>query len=167
MGAYLSDLFLRLLGVGTFWIPVFMLISSVRIFRREDFEMGFLVPLGFAGLMFSTSALVSLLLSAMGITIGSHFSGGEIGAYSARSLVTLLNRAGSYILMPLIFSISLILTIDLSFVSFIRRFFEFCNRKVADWSEFHEARQQREEKREIQEESGTDPAPKAPNYRGF
>ncbi len=152
VGAYLSDLFLRIFGVGALWIPVFMLISSVRLFRREDFEMGFLVPLGFAGLIFSTSALVSLLLSAMDITIGSHFSGGEIGAYSVRSLVTLLNRAGSYIILLLIFSISLILTIDLSFVSFVRRFFEFCKRKVDDWREFHEARRQREEKREIQEE---------------
>jgi len=152
VGSYISDFLMRILGVSSFWIPLIMLLNAVRLFQKEEFVFGIGSSLAFFGVLLSTACLVTILLSSMGITVEAVYSGGVTGKYISAALVYILHTAGSYIFLLVVFSISLIITVNMSFVATLKRFFDFIRRRIDSWKEFREARQDRKEKREIQQE---------------
>ncbi len=152
VGSYISDTFMLLLGVGSFWIPLIMLLNAVRLFQKDDFSFGPGPAIAFFGLLVSTCCLVTILFSGMGIPAEAYYSGGITGKYISACLVHLLNTAGSYIFLLVVFSISLIVTVNMSFVATVRRLFDFLRRRFDSWKEFRAAREERKEKRQVQQE---------------
>lgn len=152
VGSYTSDVVMRILGVSSFWIPLIMLLNAVRLFRKEDFSFGPGPAIASVGLLLSTACLVTILLSSMGITVEPWYAGGITGKYISAGLVHILHTAGSYIFLLVVFSISLIVTVNMSFIATLRRLFDFICRRVESWQEFREARQERKEKRQVRQE---------------
>lgn len=106
VGAYLSDLFISLLGYTAYALPVLMLFLAVRrIFSREP---GSTPYAGLALLVLSSS----LMMALVGDTFNFHFSikpGGLIGYYSAVFLEQYLSQLGAYLIGISAFLSSLIL----------------------------------------------------------
>ena len=119
VGAYTSDMFLRFLGMSAAWIPIVLLMLSFKLFMREDFRVGLAGSAGFAGLIVSTSGILSLALINFRIMGTEYPTGGFLGASVIGFLTPFLNTAGTGILLAAIFVISLIVTADLSFAAFI------------------------------------------------
>lgn len=152
VGSYASDLLMGILGVSSMWIPIMMLLRSLRLFRRDEFGFGVGSSLAFAGLLVSSACLVTLLLSTMGIAVNGDYSGGFLGKFISDIFVYILHPAGSYIFLLVIFSISLIVTVDVSFAALLKRGLDFARARVKSWNEFSEARQERREKRQVLQE---------------
>ena len=120
VGSHTSDVLMNFLGASAFWLPIVLLITSFSFFLNRTFKLGPVVIAGFAGLIFSTSALFAMKypeIQLFGITIAS---GGLLGTISSAFLSSYLNHVGTYILLFLILVISLMITINLSLVALIK-----------------------------------------------
>ena len=153
VGSYISGVLMRLLGVSSLWIPAL----DAAVCRAPLQKRG--VPLrrgvraiAFAGLLITSSCLVSLLLATMGITVEESYSGGVAGKFISDIFVYILHPAGSYIFLLVLFAVCLIITIDVSFASMLSNAIGFVRGRIDSWNEFSEARQERQEKRELQKE---------------
>ena len=117
VGSYTSDFLIRLLGFTVFLLPIFFFTISFKYFLYSDFKIRPASITAFAGLIISTSTLLALILTDIHIYGISLCAGGLLGAVSARVLDAHLNLAGTYILLILILTVSLIVTVNLSLVS--------------------------------------------------
>jgi DNA segregation ATPase FtsK/SpoIIIE, S-DNA-T family len=122
VGSHTADSLIRLLGIGAFIIPFFLLIVSFRYFLDEPFKINLVGAAGFAGLVFSTSALLSTSLADIKVYGIRLSAGGLLGTVSAELLTNYFNQAGTYIILLLVLVISLIIIVNLSLVSASRRF---------------------------------------------
>lgn len=152
VGSYIAGVLMRLLGVSSLWIPALMLLYAVRLFKKEGYRFGVGSGTAFAGLLITSSCLVSLLLATMGITVEESYSGGAAGKFISDIFVYILHPAGSYIFLLVLFAVCLIITIDVSFASILSNAIGFVRGRINSWNEFSEARQERQEKRELQKE---------------
>jgi len=152
VGSYIAGVLMRLLGVSSLWIPALMLLYAVRLFKKEEYRFGWGSGTAFAGLLITSSCLVSLLLATMGITVEESYSGGVAGKFISDIFVYILHPAGSYIFLLVLFAVCLIITIDVSFASMLSNAIGFVRGRIDSWNEFSEARQERQEKRELQKE---------------
>ncbi|MBE9546468.1 MAG: DNA translocase FtsK 4TM domain-containing protein [Proteobacteria bacterium] len=117
VGSYTSDSLMKFLGIGAFWLPILLIVTSFRFFLNKTFKPGPVVIAGFAGLIFSTSALVAMKYPAIFLFGTKIASGGLLGAFSSKFLSTYLNHVGTYILLFLVLIISLMITINLSLIA--------------------------------------------------
>jgi S-DNA-T family DNA segregation ATPase FtsK/SpoIIIE len=116
-GSYTADSLIRLLGLSAFLLPLVILIASVKLFLDRVFLIGMLPVAGFAGLILSTSALFTVILSDLqiyGVALGA---GGLLGAVSSDFLNKYFNQTGTYIILLLIFILSLMVMSNLSLVA--------------------------------------------------
>lgn len=116
-GSYTADSLIRLLGLSAFLLPLVILIASVKYFLDRAFRVGMLPVAGFAGLILSTSALFTAILSDLqiyGVTLGA---GGLLGTVSSKFLKEYFNQTGTYIILLLIFILSLMVMSNLSLVA--------------------------------------------------
>ncbi|MGZ3580908.1 MAG: DNA translocase FtsK 4TM domain-containing protein, partial [Syntrophales bacterium] len=120
-GSHIADSLIRLLGIGAFIIPFFLLIISFRYFLDEPFKINLVGVAGLAGLIFSTSALLATSLGDVQVYGVRLSAGGLLGALSAELLNNYMNQAGTYIILLLVLVISLIIIVNLSLVSASRR----------------------------------------------
>ncbi|MGZ6274509.1 MAG: DNA translocase FtsK 4TM domain-containing protein [Syntrophales bacterium] len=120
-GSHIADSLIRLLGIGAFIIPVFLLIISFRYFLDVPFKINLVGVAGLAGLIFSTSALLATSLGDVQVYGVRLSAGGLLGALSAELLNNYMNQAGTYIILLLVLVISLIIIVNLSLVSASRR----------------------------------------------
>jgi len=119
-GSYNADALIRLLGLSAFLIPLVILIASVKYFLDRTFRISTLPVAGFAGLILSTSGLFTAILSDLqiyGVTLGA---GGLLGAVSSVFLNEYFNQTGTYIILLLIFILSLMVMSNLSLVVLCR-----------------------------------------------
>jgi S-DNA-T family DNA segregation ATPase FtsK/SpoIIIE len=117
VGAYISDSLLKVFGVTSYLFPFFLIFLSVKFFLNKVFRVSVSAVLGFIGLVFSTSALLSIKYGTVEIFGVDLNLGGIVGSFSSRLLDSYLNHIGSYIVLSVIFLISLMVTLDISLVS--------------------------------------------------
>ena len=119
VGAYLSDSLLKTFGIPSYLFPIFLIMLSVKLLLNRVFQVSVSAVFGFIGLIFSTSALLSIKYGMVHFFDADLNSGGIVGSFSSRVLDSYLNHIGSYIVLVVIFLISLMVTLDLSLVTVI------------------------------------------------
>jgi DNA segregation ATPase FtsK/SpoIIIE, S-DNA-T family len=116
-GSYTADLLLRALGISACWLPVFLLLTAIKLFRNEDFRVGVSWAAGLSGLVLATAGLLANaynLIPLFGTPFGA---GGMAGTVLSAFLNSLLNPVGTLIFLGVLLTIALIVTIDLSVVT--------------------------------------------------
>ncbi len=121
VGSYTADTLYRILGISALWLPVFLLLTSFKAFRMEEFRLRASWFLGLISLTLATAALISHLFGTVGFR-GYRFDlGGMFGTILAEFLNGYLNAVGTFILLAAALVISLIVTVDLPVVWTTRR----------------------------------------------
>jgi S-DNA-T family DNA segregation ATPase FtsK/SpoIIIE len=121
-GATVSGFFISLFGLGSYWIPIFFLISSIHFFNARP---GTTIAVTIAGgliLAITTGGLVSFRDHYTMIWGNSFSSGGQVGLSFHRFLIAYTNISGSLVILFLLWIIGLILTTGFSLVGFAKRF---------------------------------------------
>ena len=121
-GATVSGFFISLFGLGSYWIPIFFLISSIHFFNARPGTTIAVTITGGLILAITTGGLVSFRDHYVMIWGNSFSSGGQIGLSFHRFLIAYTNISGSLVILFLLWIIGLILTTGFSLVGFAKRF---------------------------------------------
>jgi S-DNA-T family DNA segregation ATPase FtsK/SpoIIIE len=113
-GAYLSDIILQFLGVGSFLLPIFMAMLGMRWFRSRAVQTPIAKTLGGIWMLLFVPALLAILpvhfrwMDAIPIE-------GLVGRIIGDVLIRYLNVAGAYIVCTTVLAVALYLTTAFSF----------------------------------------------------
>jgi S-DNA-T family DNA segregation ATPase FtsK/SpoIIIE len=113
-GAYLSDIILQFLGVGSFLLPIFMGMLGMRWFRSRAVQTPIAKTLGGIWLLMFVPALLAILpvhfrwMGAIPIE-------GLVGRILGDVLIRYLNVAGAYIVCTTVLAVALYLSTAFSF----------------------------------------------------
>ncbi len=122
IGATAAGNLIGLFGLGAYWIPILLLISSIHFFNARP---GATIAVTIAGgliLAVTTGGLVSFRDHYIQIWGGAFPSGGYIGLLFHRFLIAYTNISGSLVILFLLWLIGLILTTGFSLVGFAGHF---------------------------------------------
>src|SRR6202795_1280166 len=113
-GAYLSDIILQFLGVGSFLLPIFMGMLGMRWFRSRAVQTPIAKTLGAIWMLMFVPALLAILPGHW------HWMGaipieGLVGRIVGDVLIRYLNVAGAYIVCTTVLAVALYLTTAFSF----------------------------------------------------
>ena len=150
LGAYLSDVVLQFLGVGSFLLPVFLFVLGMRWFRSRAVQAPVAKTLGALWLLMFVPALLAILPGHVR-WMGAIPIEGLAGRILGDVLIHYLNVAGAYIVCTTVLAVALYLTTAFSF-SAIQvwaptrfAFFIALRERWRDWQDERErARQQKE-----------------------
>ncbi len=123
-GAHIAGILIGLFGLGAFWIPVLLFLSSVHFFTDRSGRAIFLTVFGGILLIITTGSLLSLIARSDHhfIIFGTKFSsGGLLGIPFKSFLVKYSNITGAAILLFLLWLVGLILGTGFSVITFSRR----------------------------------------------
>ncbi len=125
IGSYTADSLMRLLGFSSFLLPVLFLLFSLKYFLRPAFIVKKSRVVGFVVFVFTVAGLLSLIFNN-GVTIRGAplHAGGLIGSLIVKILLYFFNIVGTYVVLILLFLITLILLVEFSLVSLTERFFQ-------------------------------------------
>ena len=121
VGSYLSDSMLKIFGITSYLFSVLLVLFSFKLFLGQKFRMSFSLISGFVGLVFAISALLAEKYGAIPFSGVDLNAGGLLGKFSLRVLYSYLNHLGANIVLIVILLISLIVTLDVSLVAFVRK----------------------------------------------
>jgi len=113
-GAYLSDLVLQFWGVGSFLLPIFMVMVGARWFRSRAVQTPIAKTLGGIWLLMFVPALLAILPGHM-LWMGAIPIEGLAGRIVGDALIRYLNVAGAYIVCTTVLAVALYLTTAFSF----------------------------------------------------
>jgi S-DNA-T family DNA segregation ATPase FtsK/SpoIIIE len=121
IGSYLADILIRFLGLSAYWLPLFLLITSVKLFLDSEFlfRPGWIG--GFIGLIVTTSALFAHAYKLIPLIDTPFAAGGFAGTLLSEYLNALFNPGGTFIFLFVGLIVSLIVTVDLSVVTALRK----------------------------------------------
>ena len=120
-GAHLAGILIGLFGLGAFWIPILLLLTSLHIFGGHSGKAIILTVIGGVFLMITTGSLLALKQNHI-LIFGSKFSsGGIIGIPLKSFLVKYSNVVGGTIILILLWIIGLILATGFSLIRFAKR----------------------------------------------
>ena len=121
IGSYLADILIRFLGLSAYWLPLFLLITSVKLFLDAEFlfRPGWIG--GFIGLIVTTSGLFAHSTSSSRLSTRPLRQAGSRARCSPSTSTPCSTPAGpsSSLLVGLI--VSLIVTVELSVVTALRK----------------------------------------------
>ncbi len=120
-GSYLSDSMLRVFGMTSYLFPVLLVLFSFKLFLGGEFRMALSPVFGFMGLVFASSALLAARSSAFSFYGVDLNAGGLLGKFSLGILYSGLNQIGAEIVLVVILLISVMITLNVSLVAFVRR----------------------------------------------
>jgi S-DNA-T family DNA segregation ATPase FtsK/SpoIIIE len=150
LGAYLSDLILQFWGVGSFLLPIFMVMLGARWFRSRAVQTPIAKTLGGIWMLMFVPALLAILpghIRWMGAIPIEGLAGRIVGDF----LIRYLNVAGAYIVCTTVLAVALYLTTAFSFSAFqvwapTRFAFVVALRdRLKDWQDERERRRQQKE----------------------
>jgi S-DNA-T family DNA segregation ATPase FtsK/SpoIIIE len=119
-GSHTADSLIRMFGASSFLLPLILFVCSFKYFLRPDFAMNTHRVLGFLFFLLSSAALMALLVSGSITVYGESLkngTGGLLGVSTVRLLRVYFNTAGTYIILFLIFVVSLTFMVKFSIVS--------------------------------------------------
>ena len=120
-GAHFSGLLIAMFGLGSFWVPVLLLIFSLHFFGRHTRKAFILTAVGGILLIISTGSMLSLSAHEYNM-FGTRFStGGGIGIFLSEFLMRYTNPVGGAFILFVIWLIGLIASTGFSVVNFLRR----------------------------------------------
>ena len=150
LGAYLSDVILQFWGLGSFLVPVFMMILGARWFRSRAVRAPIAKTLGGIWLLMFVPALLAILPGHFH-WMGSIPIEGLAGRIVGDVLIRYLNVAGAYIVCTTVLAVALYLTTAFSFSAielWMPTRFAFVvalKERLQDWQIERERRRQQKE----------------------
>lgn len=121
VGSYISAGLLGLFGLSAYLFPILFVVFAFHLFLNRAFRINAATALGFAGIVFSLSAILATHYDTITLMGNSIKPGGVLGVVTTQFLYSYLNHFGTYILLVVILLISLIVTFDISLVSLVRK----------------------------------------------
>ena len=146
VGAYVSGLLIGLFGLGAFWIPILLLMSSIQFFGNHSTQAMIATLIGGVILVIITGSLLSVRQNYF-LLLGNKFSaGGIVGIPLKAFLVTYTNTTGSVIILILLWLIGFILATGFSLIAFGKRFGRWMNTVGDRLKTFYLKRKEHKEK---------------------
>ncbi len=131
IGAHLSGALIGLFGLGAFWIPILLLLTSIQFFGDQSKQVMISTAVGGIILILSTGSLLAIQQSHY-VVFGKKFSaGGLAGSLFESFIIRYSNVAGGLIILSLLWIIGFILATGFSLIAFSRRFWKWIT-AVAD-----------------------------------
>lgn len=122
-GAHMAGILIGLFGLGSFWIPVLLLFSSIHFFGNHPVKVIVLTIAGGFLLVVTTGSLLAFQENYY-IIFGSKFSsGGMIGIPLKSFLVKYANVSGGVIILVIVWIIAFIMSTGFSLIAFIKSFY--------------------------------------------
>jgi DNA segregation ATPase FtsK/SpoIIIE, S-DNA-T family len=162
VGAYTSDILIKLIGLSALMLPIIFLIIAFKHFLDDAFKITRLLILGIVGLLFSTAGLVSLALSDIRLYGAKIQTGGLLGSMIVTFFSNYLNGVGAFIFLLLILVLSLIAVVDLSVVTAGQKTVVLGQRSWTFWKRILEWAKIRIREREQSVPDKHEDAPKVP-----
>ena len=120
-GSHLAGLLIGIFGLGAFWVPVLLLLSSMHILGGHSRKVVLCTIIGGFLLIVTTGGLLALKQHAY-VIFGNEFSaGGFVGIPLKSFLVKYSNPVGAVIILTLIWLIGFIMTTGFSLLAFFKR----------------------------------------------
>ncbi|MBW2245757.1 MAG: DNA translocase FtsK 4TM domain-containing protein, partial [Deltaproteobacteria bacterium] len=121
LGAQLAGILIGPFGIGAFWVPVLLLLTSIHFFRDHPSRAIVFTITGGILLVITTGSLLAIYNDHI-IIFGNKFSsGGIIGIFLKSFLVKYSNVIGGVIILVLLWIIGLILATGFSLTNFSKR----------------------------------------------
>ena len=121
LGAHVSGILVKLMGLGAFWIPILFLFSSLHFFGNHPGRAVLLTLIGGIILVVTTGSLFALQKNYY-LVFGSKFSAGGIaGTWFKSFIVKYSNSTGGIIILFLLWFIGLIMATGFSMIGFAKR----------------------------------------------
>ncbi|MBU4319059.1 MAG: DNA translocase FtsK 4TM domain-containing protein [Proteobacteria bacterium] len=118
-GAHLAGLLLALFGLGSFWVPVLLLLFSIQFFGRHPGKIMLLTLFGGILLIISTGSLLSLRDPSTTL-LGTVFSsGGFLGSSLSHFLLLYTSPVGATLILFVFWLIGLIASTGFSVMNFL------------------------------------------------
>lgn len=119
-GAFLAELLIpQLFGVAALLLPLVLGIAGWKLFWCRPIEAPYTKAAGLTQLLLSTTAFLALTFGTVTLEGESIRAGGAAGEVLAALLTFNFNRTGAYIVVATSLFVSLILTTQFSFASFL------------------------------------------------
>ena len=123
-GAHVSGLLIGLFGLGAFWIPVILLLSSIHFLTKTPVKSIWLVVLGGLLLVIITGSLFALKQSHYTFWDNTFFAGGIVGSPLMSYLVRYANQTGALIILMVLWLIAFMLATGFSVISTLKRAYQ-------------------------------------------
>ena len=121
VGAHVSGILIGLFGLGAFWIPLLLLLTSIHFFGDHPTQAKISTLIGGILLVITTGSLLATRQNAY-VLFGSQFSaGGLVGIPLTSFLIKYTNFTGALIILILIWIIGFILATGFSLIAFSLR----------------------------------------------
>ena len=126
-GAHTAGILVGLFGIGSFWLPLLLLLMSIQFFGNQSGRTMAFQSLGGLLLIITTGSLLAFNNDTVAFLGAQFSSGGVIGIPLKSFLVKYTNASGGVIILLLIWLIGFMLTTGFSLI----RFFELVRQKGA------------------------------------
>ena len=121
LGAHLAGILIGLFGLGAFWIPLLLLLTSIHFFGDHPMQAKILTLGGGILLVVTTGSLLAMRQDTY-LLFGSQFSaGGMIGMPLKSFLTQYTNFTGALIILILLWVVGFILSTGFSLIAFALR----------------------------------------------
>ena len=121
VGAHVSGILIGLFGLGAFWIPLLLLLTSIHFFGDHPTQAKISTLIGGILLVVTTGSLLATRQNAY-VLFGSEFSAGGLAGIPLKSfLIKYTNFTGALIILILIWIIGFILATGFSLIAFSLR----------------------------------------------
>jgi DNA segregation ATPase FtsK/SpoIIIE, S-DNA-T family len=124
-GAHTAGILIGLFGIGSFWIPLLLLLMSIQFFGKKPGKTIVYQALGGLLLIITTGSLLAFHSDSVALFNGQFSSGGIIGIPLKSFLVRYTNPSGGAIILLLLWLIGFMLTTGFSLI----RFFQLVHQK--------------------------------------
>jgi S-DNA-T family DNA segregation ATPase FtsK/SpoIIIE len=153
MGAHTAGALVALFGLGSFWLPILLLLGGLQLFGKSSAKT--ILPLVVGGvLLLATSGAILAIKQDWYELLGARYSSGGIVGLPLKSfLLRVANPTGGIIILVLTWLIGFIMATGFSLVAFYQRFQSFFGRLRAKvktyfikWGERHHKAVKRKQK---------------------
>jgi S-DNA-T family DNA segregation ATPase FtsK/SpoIIIE len=131
VGAHVSGALIGIFGLGAFWIPLLLLLTSIHFFGDHSLQAKILTLIGGILLVVTTGSLLAMKQNFYAL-FGSQFSAGGLVGIPFKSFLTrYTNFTGALIILILLWVIGFILSTGFSLIAFSLRCWDWIS-AIAD-----------------------------------
>ncbi len=179
IGAFLAELLVpQLFGMAALLLPLVLGVTGWKLFWCRPIDAPYTKACGVSALLLSLCAFLALTFGALTVEGESVRAGGAVGALLASVLTSSFNRTGAYILVATCLFVSLILSTQFSFATFLSALGAAVGSRLqalrAAWAQFLDTRRKERMRREVikkhtqkeREAPGSDSLPRVRKVKG-
>ena len=130
LGAHVSGALIGIFGLGAFWIPLLLLLTSIHFFGDHPMKAKISTLIGGILLVVTTGSLLAMQQNTY-VMFGSQFSAGGLVGIPFKSFLTkYTNFTGALIILILLWVIGFILSTGFSLIAFCLRCWDWISALV-------------------------------------